>query len=101
VDAGALRQSRMHESPFSHVLASAIGSGAAEPAVSRMQLSRDAVILLCTDGLTKHVSDDAITGVLRTIRSAEQGCHDLLQLALDGGGSDNITVAIGRTRERA
>jgi protein phosphatase len=101
VDAGALRQSRMHESPFSHVLASAIGSGAAEPAVSRMQLSRDAVILLCTDGLTKHVSDDAITGVLRTIRSAEQGCHDLLQLALDGGGSDNITVAIRRTRERA
>lgn len=96
VDAGALRQSRMHESPFRHVLASAIGSGAAEPAVSRMRMSRDAIVLLCSDGLTKHVSDDAIAGVLRTLRSAEHGCRDLLQLALDGGGSDNITVLIGR-----
>jgi protein phosphatase len=97
VDAGALRQSRMHESPLSHVLASAIGSGTAEPAVSRMRMSRDAVVLLCSDGLTKHVSDDAIAGVLRTMRSAEQACRDLLQLALDGGGSDNITVLIGRS----
>ena len=97
VDAGALRQSRMHESPFSHVLASAIGSKAAEPAVSRVRMSRDAVVLLCSDGLTKHVSDEQIAGVLRTLRSAEQGCRDLLQLALDGGGSDNVTVLIGRT----
>ena len=70
--------------------------GAAEPAVSRMRMSRDAIVLLCSDGLTKHVSDDAIAGVLRTLKSAEQGCRDLLQLALDGGGSDNITVLIGR-----
>ena len=96
VDAGALRQSRMHESPFSHVLASAIGAQAAEPAVSRVRMSRDAVVLLCSDGLTKHVTDDAIAGVLGTLRTAEQACRDLLQLALDDGGSDNITVLIGR-----
>lgn len=97
VDAGALRQSRMHESPFSHVLASAIGSDAAEPAVSRMRMSRDAIVLLCSDGLTKHVTDAQIAEVLRTLKSAEQACRDLLQLALDGGGSDNITVLIGRS----
>lgn len=97
VDAGALRQSRVQQSPFSHVLASAIGSASAEPAVSRMRMARDAVVVLCSDGLTKHVSDDAIAGVLRTMRGSEQACRDLLQMALDGGGSDNITVLVCRS----
>jgi hypothetical protein len=30
--------------------------------------------------------------------SAAQACRDLLQDALDGGGSDNITIIVGRTR---
>jgi protein phosphatase len=101
VDSGALRQSRMHESPFAHVLSSAIGSGAAEPVVSRIRMSRDAVVLLCSDGLTKHVTDDAIAAVLGAMRSAQQACGDLLQMALDGGGSDNITILIGRAPSAA
>jgi protein phosphatase len=101
VDAGALRQSRAHQSPFSHVLASALGAASAEPAVFRVRMARDAVVLLCSDGLTKHVGDDAIAGVLRTMRGSEQACRDLLQLALDGGGSDNVTVLIGRSVPRS
>jgi serine/threonine protein phosphatase PrpC len=32
--------------------------------------------------------------------SAEQVCNDLVQDALDGGGTDNITVVVGRTVRR-
>ena len=98
VDAGALRQSEAYRSPFSNVLASAIGGSTAEPAVSRLQMRRDAVFLVCSDGLTKHVDDAHIAGILGTLRSSEQACTDLLQLALDGGGSDNITIVVGRVR---
>ena len=52
--------------------------------------------LLCSDGLTKHVSDERISEVLRNMTSARQGCETLLQEALDDGGSDNITILIGR-----
>ena len=52
--------------------------------------------LLCTDGLTRHVSDDRIAERLGSMKSARQVCEDLLQDALDGGGTDNITILVGR-----
>ena len=52
--------------------------------------------LLCSDGLTKHVSDERIAERLGAIKSAKQVCDDLLQDALDAGGTDNITVTIAR-----
>ena len=54
------------------------------------------VVLLCSDGLTNHVSDQRIRECLRSMTSARQACEDLLQEALEGGGSDNITVIVGR-----
>ena len=54
------------------------------------------MLLLCSDGLTRHVSDERIREVLRGMTSAQQACETLLKDALDGGGSDNITVVVGR-----
>ena len=54
------------------------------------------VLLLCSDGLTKHVSDERLRERLRSMTSAKQVCEDLLEEALEGGGSDNITVIVGR-----
>ena len=56
----------------------------------------DYVHLLCSDGLTKHVSDERIAERLRSMKSAKQVCEDLLQDALDDGGSDNITIIVAR-----
>ena len=58
------------------------------------------VVLLCSDGLTAHVSDDRIRERLRSMTSAKQACEDLLQEALEGGGSDNITIIVGRALPR-
>lgn len=96
VDRGALPADRAAQSPFSHVLASSIGGPEAAPEVSRVDLSRSGCVLMCTDGLTKHVSDAEIAQRLGTMQSAEQVCHALLDLALERGGSDNITVLAGR-----
>jgi len=57
-------------------------------------------VLLCSDGLTRHVSDERIRDVLRSMTSARQACEDLLQAALDGGGSDNVTLIVGRALQR-
>jgi protein phosphatase len=60
----------------------------------------DDVMLLCTDGLTRHVSDQEIEAELKQIQSAEQCCRRLVKLALERGGTDNVTVVIGRLRSR-
>ena len=58
------------------------------------------VALLCSDGLTAHVSDDRIRERLHSMTSAKQVCEDLLREALDAGGSDNITIIVGRALPR-
>ena len=99
VDQGVLPRDRAHTSPLSHVLSSAIGANEAIPEISRVDVrTRGSVVLVCTDGLTKHVTDAEIGAHIGAMQSAEQLCQSLLQLALDRGGSDNITIVAGRAR---
>jgi serine/threonine protein phosphatase PrpC len=87
-------------SPLAHVLSSAIGASEALPEVTRVDVrARGCVILVCTDGLTKHVTDAEIADHLGRMTSAEQACRALLELALDRGGTDNITIVVGRARQ--
>jgi protein phosphatase len=78
------------------MLSSAIGGGEATPVVTRVDIRRSGTLLLCTDGLTKHVINDEIAAQLETATSSEQVCRALLDLALERGGSDNITIVAGR-----
>ena len=99
VDRGALPAERVAQSPFRNVLISAIGGEEATPEVTRVDVSRrGTVLLICSDGVTKHVSDEMISEQIRTMESSEQLCHRILELALEGGGTDNITVIAGRVR---
>lgn len=97
VDLGALKQADAGKSPLKNVLSGAIGGDEAEPVVSRVDVSeRGCVLLFCTDGLTKHVSDEEIEARCASGASAEEITRQLLGLALDRGGSDNITIVIAQ-----
>ena len=50
--------------------------------------------MLCSDGLTDLVDDDTITKTLADNSNSNDACTQLMQLALDGGGRDNITVIV-------
>lgn len=96
VDQGIMSETLSASSPLSNVLISSIGGAQTAPVVTRMPLDWGITHLLCTDGLTRHVSDDRIAERLGSMKSARQVCEDLLQDALDGGGTDNITILVGR-----
>jgi protein phosphatase len=100
VDLGVMKAEDAAETRLAHTLTSAIGGSETHPKVTRFDMTWGHVLLLCSDGLTRHVSDDRIREVLRSMRSAEQACETLLQDALEGGGSDNITVIVGRAVRR-
>ena len=95
VDQGVMSDATAEHSPFSHILSSAIG-GTAAPEVYTLNLETDDMLLLCTDGLTKHVTNVQIRDELTSDRSPDQMGDRLLQMALDDGGSDNVTVIIAR-----
>jgi PPM family protein phosphatase len=100
VDAGVMPPDVADASRWKHVLSSALGAADAVPATSVYDHRWDDVMLLCTDGLTKHVSDDEIRGILAGVKSSEEICRTLVNLALERGGTDNVTAVVGRLRER-
>ena len=86
----------VNKTGLTNILSSSIGGPETAPVVKRLPNSWNTVHLLCTDGLTKHVSDERIAERLGSMKSAQQVCEALLQDALDGGGTDNITIVVGR-----
>lgn len=97
VDIGALQAADLPRSPLKDILSSAIGADEASPVVSRVDVSeRGCVLLFCTDGLTKHVSDAEIEAHCAMGNTAEHLGRTLVELALERGGSDNITIVIAR-----
>ena len=102
VDEGAMRREQLRHSPLKNVLASAIGADEAMPEVTRVDIrGRGVALLFCSDGLTKHVSDEEIAAHLAKIRTSEQVCRDLLDLALARGGTDNITILVGQAPRKS
>lgn len=59
-----------------------------------VELAETDILLLCSDGLTGMVEDEKIAEVLAKAGTLEDKGRELLTLALEGGGRDNITVAL-------
>jgi serine/threonine protein phosphatase PrpC len=90
-----------------HVLWNCLGAGdAARPDIVTAELEVGDTVILCTDGLTKHVPDPDIEDELRHTGDREPTAvsRRLIDLALSRGGSDNVTVvaarAVGVTGDR-
>ena len=99
-DAGAISQSDVATHPSRHVLTSALATRGAFVQVE-LRRSRQAdgdQLLLCSDGLTEMVPELQIAGALAGPGSAADACRRLVDLALEAGGRDNVTVVLARYR---
>ena len=66
------------------------------PEVAKKELQPGATLLLCSDGLNKHVSDEQIKSVLELKESCAARAARLVELANAGGGSDNVTAVVAQ-----
>jgi serine/threonine protein phosphatase PrpC len=81
--------------PGRNVVTRTLGAGSRfEPEISRFPRRNGDRLLLCTDGLTTVLDDDGIGRVLVRCGSPDACCRELVDLANDGGGPDNITVLV-------
>lgn len=96
LDSGRLSEEEARESKWDHVLRRALGAGEAIPDVFTAEVDDGDILLLCSDGLTKHVGDTEIAGVLRTMTTTELAVRQLRDLALARGGTDNVTIVCAR-----
>jgi serine/threonine protein phosphatase PrpC len=100
VDRGLLTPAEARHHPMSHVLSRAVGvqETLELDAISDEAAARD-VFLLCSDGLTGLVSDDEIATTLSSL-SVNAACNRLLQMVLDRGAPDNVTMVAVSCEEK-
>ncbi|HYJ11520.1 MAG TPA: protein phosphatase 2C domain-containing protein [Polyangiaceae bacterium] len=81
-----------------HILWNALGAteDLPKPEIKRLELLPGDALVLCSDGLTKHVSDEEIAGTLAEVSTPAACCQRLVARANAEGGTDNVTVVIGR-----
>jgi protein phosphatase len=96
VDQRAMSEDQAERAGLNNVLSSAIGAADMTPWVGSLDLAPGDALLLCTDGLTMHVPDDAIAATLAATVDPETACHALVDAALAAGGRDNVTAIVVR-----
>ncbi len=97
VDIGQITPEQARTHPQRNLLYRSIGT---DPAVEvdtlSEQLEPGDVVLLCSDGLVNHVPDEELARIVLTQTDPKRACDQLVALANERGGRDNISVVIIR-----
>jgi len=93
---GILTEKSARTHPERHVLTRALGmSSPVNPVVTSYPLQQEDLLLLCSDGLTKMLSDDDIRGMFTKAKGDPiRTCDRLIAESLKRGGEDNVTVVV-------
>lgn len=98
VETGLLPPDKVAEHDLRHVITNVVGgpTPGVHTEVHRIQLEAGDSLLLCTDGLTGMLPDDRIATVLQACASPGEACQQLIRLANEQGGKDNVTAIVAR-----
>lgn len=95
VDAGQITRDEADYHPHSNVITRAVGL-VEEPIPDYffMDVRSGTRLLLCSDGLTKELTDQGILHFLSTTATAQEAVDELLKAALGNSGRDNVTIVV-------
>jgi len=95
VDMGQLDEEQAKEFVYKNIITQAVGTEPlVEPAVLTQSVKEGDLYMMCSDGLTDHVSDKEIENLLKSEVSVMKKAENLVHAAKEKGGHDNITVVL-------
>ncbi len=94
IDEGRITEEEAHTHPQRSLLLRAITGQDIEPSLTVREARPGDRYLLCSDGLSGVVSDETLANTLRTYADPRECADRLIDLALRGGGPDNITCIV-------
>lgn len=93
VKQGVLSEEESERHPKRNIITRALGGDAiVEPDIFRVEIKKNDVLLLCTDGLHGEIPDNEIVRIVSGAESMQDACRLLVNAANRSGGKDNITV---------
>lgn len=97
VRSGRMKPEEALRSPLRNVITRALGTQATvTPDVFPMEAEPGDLFLLCSDGVTRELSDELIEALLRLELPLEELCARLIGAAIKAGGQDNLTCLLVR-----
>jgi protein phosphatase len=93
VDEGRITREEAHSHPQRSLIMRALTGHEVEPTLTMREVRIGDRYLLCSDGLSDPVSDETILDALQ-IPDVTDSADRLIELALRGGGPDNVTVVV-------
>jgi len=99
--AGMITEEQAANHPHRNVINRALGAEPdVQPDVCELEVNEQTSFLLCSDGITRHITNDEITRLLRSGRPPEAICESLKELCYMGGADDNLTAIVIDLGER-
>lgn len=95
IEAGQITPEEARVHPNRAVITRAIGSDIhMRPDIYELNVDAGDRILLCSDGLSSMISNNAIESIMRRQSDAQHCADELVTAALENGGADNVTVVV-------
>jgi serine/threonine protein phosphatase PrpC len=94
LDDGKITAEEVASHPQRFMLLRALNGGNFEPDLQLREARPGDRYLLCSDGLHQVVAADALARVLLTVTDPDEAAADLIALAIDGGGPDNVSCIV-------
>ncbi|HEU5460159.1 MAG TPA: PP2C family serine/threonine-protein phosphatase [Pyrinomonadaceae bacterium] len=100
VRAGRMTPEQAANHPSKNVISRALGAEqAVDVDMKVMEVEEGTEFLLCTDGITRHVTDNEIRQLMVVTGNTDELCNELKQRCYERGAEDNLTVVVVRVGE--
>jgi protein phosphatase len=102
VRAGRMTAEQAAHHPSRNVISRALGAEASvEVDLKTFEVEDGTTFLLCSDGITRHLSDAELSAILRGSPSLEEACAEMKRRCFERGAEDNLTAVAVRLGARA
>ena len=98
IDAGQIKPEEAETHTLKNVILQALGAqNEIYPVVARLLPQRDDILLVCSDGLSNKIGGaDMQKIILKNFDQLEEACNELVEIANERGGEDNISLILAR-----
>ncbi|MFN0124023.1 MAG: protein phosphatase 2C domain-containing protein [Blastocatellia bacterium] len=97
IDMGQLTEDQAENHQYSNVILQALGANNhVDVVVNTLPLRLYDTLLLCSDGLTRKIQTEELADIIQEAPDLKAACAELVRLANERGGEDNITVIVAQ-----
>ena len=90
-----IEEEEAEKSAFSSIILQSMGQKEdVQVALGKLELRRGDRLFICSDGVTAHVKDEDLSAILGSGRGPELVTQEIVDLANERGGTDNITAVV-------